>query len=60
MKPDLAMRQQALPALGPGTIDRRIRAFLDGKSHGEDVLEALYGDVADEAVPDRLRALLRH
>ena len=40
------------------SIDRRIRAFLNGESHGEDVLGALYGHVADEPVPERLRALL--
>ena len=42
------------------SIDRRIRAFLNGESHGEDVLGALYGDVADEPVPQRLRALLKN
>lgn len=42
-----------------GSIDRRIRAFLDGGSHGEDVLGALYGHIADEPIPERLRALLR-
>lgn len=42
-----------------GSIDRRIRAFLNGESHGEDVLGALYGHVADEPIPERLRALLR-
>jgi hypothetical protein len=42
------------------TVDRRIRAFLNGESHGEDVLKALYGDIADEPVPERLRSLLRH
>jgi len=42
-----------------GSIDRRIRAFLNGESHGEDVLGALYGHVADEPLPQRLRALLR-
>jgi len=36
-------------------VDRRIRAFLAGQTHGEDVFEALYGKVADEPVPDRLR-----
>jgi hypothetical protein len=40
------------------SIDRRIRAFLNGEGHGEDVLGALYGHVADEPVPERLRALL--
>lgn len=50
------------PAGGVGSgesADRRIRAFLDGKSHGEDVLGALYGAVADEPVPKRLRRLVK-
>jgi len=42
------------------SVDRRIRAFLNGESHGEDVLGALYGHVADEPVPQRLRALLKN
>jgi hypothetical protein len=41
------------------SVDRRIRAFLNGESHGEDVLGALYGDVANEPVPERLRALIK-
>jgi hypothetical protein len=40
-------------------IDRRIRAFLSGESRGEDVLGTLYGAVADEPVPERLRVLLK-
>ena len=52
-----ASRQSA--ASGRGLIDARIRAFLNGETHGEDVLAALYGDVADEPVPERLSALLR-
>jgi hypothetical protein len=42
-----------------GSVDRRIRAFLAGESHGQDVLGALYGGIADEPIPERLRALLR-
>ncbi|HWB48154.1 MAG TPA: hypothetical protein VG651_03515 [Stellaceae bacterium] len=42
-----------------GSIDRRIRAFLNGESHGEDVLGALYGAPAAEPIPERLRALLK-
>jgi len=42
-----------------GSFDRRIRAFLNGEGHGEDVLGALYGDVANEPIPQRLRVLLR-
>jgi hypothetical protein len=41
------------------SVDRRIRAFLNGESHGEDVLGALYGGVANEPVPERLRALIK-
>jgi hypothetical protein len=68
-KPDKAMMTeiQTAAALHPapvfsrsaGSIDRRIRAFLNGESHGEDVLGALYGQVAAEPVPERIRALLR-
>ena len=42
-----------------GSIDRRIRAFLNGESHGEDVLGALYGRIVDEPIPEQLRALLK-
>ena len=42
-----------------GSVDRRIRAFLNGEGHGEDVLGALYGRVADEPMPERLRAILK-
>jgi hypothetical protein len=42
-----------------GSINRRIRAFLNGESHGTDVLGQLYGDVADEPVPESLRALIK-
>lgn len=42
-----------------GSIDRRIRAFLSGESHGEDVLGALYGATAAEPIPERLLALLK-
>jgi hypothetical protein len=44
---------------GRGPVDRRIRAFLSGETHGEDVLRALYGNVADEPVPARLLAILK-
>ena len=49
------------PAFGGArnSVDRRIRAFLNGESHGEDVLGALYGGIADEAIPERLRRLVK-
>jgi Anti-sigma factor NepR len=62
MKHNLAIQpHQIAPAHRSGrcSIDGRIRAFVNGDSNGEDVLRALYGDVADEPVPDRLAALLR-
>ena len=57
--PTSTTRPHSTTAGSHGSIDRRIRAFLNGESHGEDVLGALYGRVADEPVPERLRALLR-
>jgi len=53
-------RHQAAAGHGGYSVDCRIRAFLNGESHGEDVLKALYGDIADEPVPERLRGLLRN
>jgi hypothetical protein len=44
---------------GRGPTDRRIRAFLSGETHGEDVLHALYGNVAGEPIPARLLAILK-
>ena len=55
-----ASRNLTLVASRRGSIDRRIRAFLSGESHGEDVLGVLYGQVADEPIPERLRALLKN
>jgi hypothetical protein len=52
-------RQIAKPRPATGTIDRQIRDFLDGKTHGEDVLDALYGAAMKEPVPERLRAVLK-
>jgi hypothetical protein len=54
----IAPPQHRSSSNGHGSVDRRIRAFLSGETHGEDVLSALYGHVADEPIPDRLRALL--
>ncbi|HZK92058.1 MAG TPA: NepR family anti-sigma factor [Stellaceae bacterium] len=60
MKHNLAMQRHPTVGGNAGySTDRRIRAFINGESHGEDLLRALYGDVADEPVPERLRALLK-
>jgi hypothetical protein len=42
-----------------GSADPRIRAFLTGESDGQDVLNALYGAVLDEPIPQRMRDLLK-
>ncbi|HYM71491.1 MAG TPA: hypothetical protein VET89_00820 [Stellaceae bacterium] len=44
---------------GDGSTDHRIRAFLSGETHGEDVLNALYGQPLDEPIPQRLSDLLK-
>jgi hypothetical protein len=68
-KPDKAMMQNLQIATtrqirtsssgARNSIDQRIRAFLSGESHGEDVLGALYGGPAAEPIPERLRVLLK-
>jgi hypothetical protein len=39
-------------------IARDIANFLDGRTHGESLLHALYDYVLDESIPERLRELL--
>ena len=41
------------------TVEEQILNFLDGKTHGEDLLHALHDHVLDEPVPERMRALFR-
>ena len=40
------------------SVTDRITAFLDGKTHGEDLLHELYDYVLDEPVPQRMREIL--
>ncbi|HWD57735.1 MAG TPA: hypothetical protein VG308_05615 [Stellaceae bacterium] len=40
-------------------IDGQIRSFLGGDNDGHELLQGLYGDVADEPIPARLTALLK-
>ena len=47
------------PRIAVSSVDRDIRDFLAGKTHGEGLLHKLYDHVLDEPVPERLRALLR-
>jgi hypothetical protein len=41
------------------SVGREIERFLDGKSDGHLLLNALYGDVLEEPIPERLLATLR-
>lgn len=41
------------------TFEEQIRNFLDGRTHGEDLLHALHDHVLDEPIPERMRALFR-
>lgn len=51
------------PALEPrpshSSLEKRVRAFLDGRTHGEELLHALFDHVLDEPIPERLTAALR-
>lgn len=47
------------PRFASTSTDREIRDFLAGKNDGEDLLHAIYDDVLDEPVPERLLAVLR-
>jgi hypothetical protein len=41
------------------TVEEQILDFLDGRTHGEDLLHALHDRVLDEPIPERMRALFR-
>ena len=58
MRPAVGCRATGLK-VAASSVDRKIRDFLGGESAGEELLHALYDHVLDEAVPQRLRSLLR-
>ncbi|HJU20761.1 MAG TPA: hypothetical protein VJ770_30300 [Stellaceae bacterium] len=41
------------------SVEDQIAAFLDGRTHGEELLHALYDHVLDEPIPPQMKALLR-
>ena len=50
-----------LPQLPLGQLPSmtdRIAAFLEGRTHGEDLLHELYDYVLDEPIPQRMREIL--
>ena len=42
-----------------GPIAHDIADFLAGKTHGESLLHALYDNILDEPIPERMRELLK-
>ena len=47
-----------LPLGGLPSMTDRITAFLDGRTHGEDLLHELFDYVLDEPIPQRMRQIL--
>ena len=47
------------PLAPPISMADRIAAFLDGKTHGEDLLHELYDYVLEEPIPESMRELLK-
>ena len=56
---NLVLRSIPVQQIYITSVDSRIRAFLDGDTIGEDVLHDIYDQVLDEAVPERLLAVLK-
>jgi hypothetical protein len=44
--------------LPPDEVERQITEFLDGRTHGEELLHALHDHVLAEPIPERMLALL--
>jgi hypothetical protein len=44
--------------VAPRSVTDRIAAFLDGRTHGEELLHELYDYILEEPIPQRMRALL--
>jgi hypothetical protein len=40
-----------------GSVEEKMMDFLDGRTHGEELLHAIYDHVLDESIPERIRAL---
>jgi hypothetical protein len=47
------------PPAATDAVEEQLTDFLDGRTHGEELLHALYDHILDEPVPERMRALFR-
>jgi hypothetical protein len=44
----------------PVSLEDRVNDFLDGRTHGGELLHALYDYVLDEPIPERMRSLFKN
>ena len=56
--PHPAGRRAPESAFMPHGVEQQILDFLDGKTHGEELLHALHDHVLDEPIPERMLAFL--
>jgi Anti-sigma factor NepR len=49
-----------VPSETAPSVETQIARFLSGETDGHDVLQLLYGEVADEPVPERFRTLIQN
>ena len=47
------------PAFVAAAVEQQMIDFLDGRTHGEELLHALHDHVLDEPIPERMLALFR-
>jgi hypothetical protein len=58
--PPLTRSRDYEAQLPRASIGDEIVDFLDGKTHGEGLLHALYDHILDEPVPEQMREVLRN
>jgi len=59
LHPAIARCGAAVPQTPRQAVREQIAAFLDGRTHGEELLHALYDHLLDEPIPEAMRALLK-
>ncbi len=55
----LRMTETETPDEIDSVVENSLLRFLNGETDGRDLFQALYGDVADEPVPEKMLALVR-
>jgi hypothetical protein len=57
--PAMALRCCVPEPVSADTVQEKLVDFLEGRTHGEDLLHALHDHVLDEPIPERILALFR-